>query len=526
MIRELDIKHGGFMLRRDLSAAIFASAAGSAVVSRRAEAQSCTAPCYAQTSAEITAGVTPVNLSYPCGVVDRYATNTTPGTTNMSTALQSAINVAVAAVGSGHSGIPVRFLASTYLITTPPSFGTATNVQKPLDIGGVGLGTIVVNNAASSTGASFSLVSGVYLHDMVLAGNSAHKNDGVHVDGTTTAVYGWLIERVYSLMPGIGFYLKNTNTGVIRDCWHWRDNAPFMPIPQTVTSSDISHGIYATGGFVHQISIYDFGSACSVNYTSGQRWIKNDATQSLNFSIRGGLPVNESPSNTQKFLELGSVAGTSHIVGAEISGVYHESGYLEFNGMSCSNVYSCTNGGVADADGLGLNFTSNSVANMIGANSEDSAILAFDAASGGNIIMGGNYGSYADTVSPTYAAPNTYMAANRSASKGGLIVNKPAFSSSMTANLVSGKLVLIVASSSTSFSINAPTNPTLGDQLTLTIANTSGGALGTGVFNSVFRLPSATPTMPAAGFQRTWLFYYDGAYWETISMPSADAPYA
>jgi hypothetical protein len=514
------------MLRRDLSAAIFASAAGSAILSRQAEAQTCTSPCYPQTAAEIAAGVTPVNFTYSCGVVDRYGTNTTPGTTNMSAALQSAINVALAALGSGHSGIAVRFLAATYLVTTPPSFGTATNLQKPLDIGGVGLGTIVVNNATAGTAATFSLVSGVHLHDLVLAGNSAHKNDGVHVDGTSTAVYGWLIERVYSLMPGVGFYLKNTNTGVIRDCWHWRDNAPSMPIPQAVTSSDINHGIYATGGFVHQISIYDFASACSVNYASGQRWIKNDATQSLNFAIRGGLPVNESPSNTQKLLELGSVAGTSHIVGAEVVGVYHESGYLEFNGMSCSNVYSCSNGGVPDASGLGLNFASNSVANVIGANDEDSSRLAFDGASGGNIIMGGNYGSYADSVSPTYAAPNSYMAANRSASKGGLILNKLTYSSSMTANLVSGKLVLIVATSSAAFTINAPTNPTLGDQLTLTIANTSGGALGAGWFNAVFRLPSATPTMPATGFQRTWLFYYDGSYWEAISMPSADAPYA
>ena len=52
------------MRRRDISKALFATAAGSAVVAQRAEAQTCTAPCYAQTAAEIAAGVTPTNYAY------------------------------------------------------------------------------------------------------------------------------------------------------------------------------------------------------------------------------------------------------------------------------------------------------------------------------------------------------------------------------------------------------------------------------------------------------------------------------
>lgn len=46
-----------------------------------------------QTPAEITAGVTPVNYTLDAGWVNRYGNNTTPGTTNMSAAIQSAINV-------------------------------------------------------------------------------------------------------------------------------------------------------------------------------------------------------------------------------------------------------------------------------------------------------------------------------------------------------------------------------------------------------------------------------------------------
>ena len=65
------------MDRRDISLALFASAAGSALLTERAEAQSCIAPCYAQTSAESAAGITPTNTAYPPGNVLRYGADPT-----------------------------------------------------------------------------------------------------------------------------------------------------------------------------------------------------------------------------------------------------------------------------------------------------------------------------------------------------------------------------------------------------------------------------------------------------------------
>lgn len=47
---------------------------------------------YGRTAAEISAGVTPVNYQYPTGNVLRYGTNTTPGTTDMTAAIQAALN--------------------------------------------------------------------------------------------------------------------------------------------------------------------------------------------------------------------------------------------------------------------------------------------------------------------------------------------------------------------------------------------------------------------------------------------------
>lgn len=69
---------------------------------------------YPRTQLEISASpsITPVNYIYPPGHVYRYGTNTNPGTTDMTTALQNSIN----AVGSGGT---VIWPNDTYLTTSP-----------------------------------------------------------------------------------------------------------------------------------------------------------------------------------------------------------------------------------------------------------------------------------------------------------------------------------------------------------------------------------------------------------------------
>jgi hypothetical protein len=67
---------------------------------------------YARTAAEIATSVTPVNFVYPPMMVDRYATNTAPGTTDMTAAWQAAI-----AVASVNGGV-VTCLGNTYLVSS------------------------------------------------------------------------------------------------------------------------------------------------------------------------------------------------------------------------------------------------------------------------------------------------------------------------------------------------------------------------------------------------------------------------
>lgn len=63
---------------------------------------------YVQTAAELAAGVTPVDTSVAPGNLNRYGTNTTPGTTDMTSAIQAAVNQAA------QGGAPVYVPPGTF----------------------------------------------------------------------------------------------------------------------------------------------------------------------------------------------------------------------------------------------------------------------------------------------------------------------------------------------------------------------------------------------------------------------------
>jgi hypothetical protein len=79
---------------------------------------------FKRTATEIAAGITPTNYAIPSHevvgtcIVDRYGTNTTPGTTDMTTAIQAAITVAkeLSAGGSVEFGSSIYKATSTILV--------------------------------------------------------------------------------------------------------------------------------------------------------------------------------------------------------------------------------------------------------------------------------------------------------------------------------------------------------------------------------------------------------------------------
>jgi hypothetical protein len=101
-------------------------------------------------------------------------------------------------------------------------------------------------------------------------------------------------------------------------------------------------------------------------------------------------------------------------------------------------------------------------------------------------------------------------------------VTAVAYSASITPDASLGNYQQISPNNGTAFTINAPTNPTTGQLLSLTIRNVSGGALGVITWNAVFKMPAWTS--PANTFSRSILFVYDGTNWVEIFRSAADVP--
>jgi polygalacturonase len=103
------------MDRRNLSRGLVAAAVGAAVLAKKSEAQTCTAPCYSQTAAELAAGVTPSNYSFLPGDVRRYGADPT-GSADSTAAIKTAINVCH--FGQGANARFVQFNDGTYKTTS------------------------------------------------------------------------------------------------------------------------------------------------------------------------------------------------------------------------------------------------------------------------------------------------------------------------------------------------------------------------------------------------------------------------
>lgn len=90
-------------------------------------------------------------------------------------------------------------------------------------------------------------------------------------------------------------------------------------------------------------------------------------------------------------------------------------------------------------------------------------------------------------------------------------------------DVAAGTLVNINVTSTSAFTINSPTNDGAnGQQLTICIKNTSGGALLGVTWGSEYKLSSWTN--PANGFSRSISFFYDGTNWIEYSRTTADVP--
>jgi len=163
------------MHRRDLSLALIGSAAGTALLTRDASAQTCTPPCYPQTPAESFVGVTPLDLTVPSHLAtgevypQRYGAKF-DGATDDTAALNAALRVVTRAPGQ------VVMPGGTALISSTLMFGsnlTTPNTQSAAPTGIRGsYSSTVLKAKPGFTGTMFSAtnIAGVFMRDFVLDG--------------------------------------------------------------------------------------------------------------------------------------------------------------------------------------------------------------------------------------------------------------------------------------------------------------------------------------------------------------------
>jgi len=123
---------------------------------------------------------------------------------------------------------------------------------------------------------------------------------------------------------------------------------------------------------------------------------------------------------------------------------------------------------------------------------------------------------------PDYSAGKTARHADVEGVVGALTtVTAATYSASITVDASAQTYVQIVATDTSAFTINNPTNARAGMSLVFDILNSSGGTLGTPTWDTLFKL-AGTLTKPANTKRKTISFYFDGSAWIEESRAAAD----
>jgi hypothetical protein len=223
------------MQRRDISKALFLSAAGSTLVSQQAQAQTCTPACYPRTASEIAGTVTPTNYEYPPGNVKRYGA-VGDGIANDRVAIQNALNVNEETfLPSGtykvNSGLTMRsrtriigankgnaqLKAGASGMTVLSISGAHNSIEiRDLEIYGNGLATVGFSSVSPSQGASSGL-----LLDNLSVSSCTDKN--IYIKHMTYGVVRNVYSAGYTGTTNYGLYLDasfniDVQNGLLYDC--------------------------------------------------------------------------------------------------------------------------------------------------------------------------------------------------------------------------------------------------------------------------------------------------------------------
>lgn len=202
-------------------------------------------PPYPITAGEILAGVMPVNYSYPSMMVDRYGTNTTPGTTDMLPAILAAIAV-TAKTGGG----TVDFLPGTYFHSAEIPMVKYVRLRGASQIGTLLLSTHTGNGIVSAWSVNGSVAVYEQIENLTIKNTNASNTGAGFVD-----VGGTYIRLARTKVQGFKF-------GAILDQTELAD------IAWCDFQFNLTGGIWLTNGPDHTPGL-TFTAGLAANATSG-----------------------------------------------------------------------------------------------------------------------------------------------------------------------------------------------------------------------------------------------------------------
>lgn len=433
---------------------------------------------YPRTAAEISASVTPTNYAYPELNVRRYGA-VFDGSTDDTTAIQNALNVAQQINGV------VRLPPGTAIFTNLTMYAYTT-------LQGDGMGQTILKRKAASTGTALrertaaegnaSGASGLWVRDLQIDGDGT-AGDGINLGNQVPGAQLNFLSGVSNVHTrnfpsGTGMIL---NQNAARCGYLW--------------SNLCATGISVSGGSNFYESIWveanttdglvAGGSADTFAFVHGEQQATDIPYVRVTGSQNRFLTVTVTLArNTTKIIQLDVGANRNAFFNcfADQQGTYTITDFI----------YSQT-----WSSGTGANYLVPFYLNQ-----EGQASYFFNGSTNQRTDMVGAALKMGAYLSEKYS-PVTYSA-------------------SMTIDASLGNYYSIDANNGSAFTINAPTNPTTGQQITVRLRNTSGGALGAATWNAVFKMQSWTN--PGVGGNRSIVFRYDGTNWTEIAKTSGDVP--
>jgi hypothetical protein len=482
-----------------------------AIIANLLNAITTTAPTAdkVRSAAELAAGVTPVNFAYAPGNVLRYGVNTTPGTTNMSGAIQAAANQSAFSGGSPAYLPSGQYNIGTTTITVPQYGelkGDGHNSQILYSGSGVAIlasaGSISVWRRTSIHGLLISTSTGVDGIKINNIGNfetyqneiTGFANAGIHITGTSgnASINQWVWSNT----------CYGNAYGLVAD---GVNNINQVAIHHNQFEGNLLGGIYVT--------VAGKGWSIQGNDIEGNCGSGGAAQLYINGGNATGIDIGGNYLESTVNLPCIIFGDTQAAWGANIHGNYFQADVAVTNAIVLGN----TAGGAFGVDVAGNAF-SGTFTNAINAN------IAFGVKAGPNYTAAGIVHFVVDTINGStgcveFTTGNGMV--TRSGADTGQVVGLT-YGTTVATNAALGRLFSITVTNAVAFTISTPTNLAVGMYITYEITNSSGGAMGVITWTG-FKLQGGAFTNPGANTITFVTFYYDGGSLRQIA-PSCNVP--